>query len=153
MRVAFDAPGDRVDLGKLGLRYTDLTGASAKRRKWDHTPSVATTGNKAASEASVDKDVAARVAEIEVATAMTRAADMAAEGRMQEAQKELKAAGARARVQAAASGGAAGKQLQVYAEEAESLADVLAAPAAAAPAERKAATKKLKAKGYGIKKR
>ncbi len=139
----------RVDMGELALRYQDLN--AGKRRSATSTLSVDVTRDRDIVSKHRDDEVAARIAEIELATSMQKAALLVEQGRYEDARQELQKATSKARATSRQLG-AAGGGLSDSAEEAEALSDDLAAPPAAA-SERKAMVKKSKAGAYKLRKK
>ena len=145
-----ESPTGAVEMGELTLRYSDAS-REGKRRSAKAPLAVEVTRDRAAIDAGVDAEVSARIAEIELATSMQRAALLVEQGKMEEAQQELKAAGRKARAQGA-SLGSAGAGLAGSAKDAEALADELEA-APAAPAARRDLVKRSKSGAYKLKKK
>ena len=140
--------GDRA-LGELALRYQDLVADA--RRASKATPSVTVTGDGDLVAKSGDKEVAARVAEIELATSMNKAAELMQQGRYEDARKTLRQAADKAKQESRRLGDAGGG-LDESAEEAEAMVDDLAAPPASASGQ-KLMIKRSKAGAYKIKKK
>ncbi|MCB9730239.1 MAG: VWA domain-containing protein [Deltaproteobacteria bacterium] len=139
-----------VALGSLGVRYQDLT-ADGARRGASEPLAVTVTTDSALVERSRDKEVEARIAEIELATSMQRAAALVQEGRFDDARRELSTATDKARAKRATLG-SAGKGLADSADEAADLVEQLAAPPASAE-EQKVMTKSYKAGAYKLQKK
>ena len=138
-----------VDMGELALRYQDLNADT--RRAAKASLAVTVTRDKDVVSTHRDDEVAARIAEIELATSMQKAAQLVEQGRYEDARKELQRATTKARATSRRLGSAGGG-LADSAEEAEALSDDLAAPPAAA-AEQKAMVKKSKAGAYKLRKK
>jgi Ca-activated chloride channel family protein len=139
-----------LSLGKLGIRYADLT-ADGARRNESRDLNVTMTRDSALVDRSRDKDVEARIAEIELATSMQKAAALVQEGRYDDARRELEVATDKAK-QKRATLGAAGASLDESADAASGMAQQLAAPPASAE-EQKVMTKSYKAGAYRVQKK
>lgn len=138
-----------VELGTIALAWQDMNAGGA-RRSARAPMDVTVTSSRDLVAAHLDKEVAARIAEIELATSMQKAATLAQEGRFDDAKRELEQANLRARSQAKALG-AQGARLEKSAGESEKLyEDLDAAPASAE--EQKKAVKKMKAGSYKMQK-
>ncbi len=132
-------------LGEIVLHYTDARDGQ-RRAARGGAMQVTWTGDRTASEASVDPEVAARMAELQLAAAMATAADHMAAGDLDQAQQVLGAATRRARSNAAGFG-AVGQPLADEAAAAEAmLDDVKKAPAS--PKARRELAKQGKAKAF-----
>lgn len=148
---ATDASVGTATLGTLKLHYRDATTSRNSRRSASASLAIKITTDRSAVTANLDKDVAARIAEIELATSMQKAALLVQEGRYEDARQTLQRATRKAKDNSR-SLGSAGAGLSKSAEEAEALADDLAAPPASAR-EQKAYTKKAKAGAYKLRKK
>ncbi len=136
-------------LGALGVAYQDMN--ASERRMASAELSVVVTRDAKRAEHTLDKEVAARIAEIELATSMQKAAALVQEGKYDQAKQELQSANTRARAQAK-SLGSFGKELEESAGEADELLEGIAAPPAS-QAEQKKAVKRFKAGSYKLKKK
>lgn len=137
-------------LGTLTLRYAD-SAADGRRRDISGKLSVEVTKDRSLVERGRDKVVAARIAEIQLATSMQKAAEMVQAGDHEGARRLLKQASSEAKKRGE-NLGAAGAALVQEADAAADLSDELeAAPASAA--EKKDFVKRSKARSYKAKKR
>ena len=130
-------------VGDVTLKYSDATAKGAQRTaKTDLFVTV--TDNKQTVERNRNRSVEERVGEVEVAAAMTRAADLLKEGRLDAAKKVLRGQMARNAERARRLGGSArlakqGKELKTLEKSFDG--------AGAAPAARAATVKRTKAAG------
>lgn len=150
LRLRVTEQSGELALGTLSVRYEDLA-ADGARRSASARLSVTVTSNRELVERSRDKDVEARIAEIELATSMQKAAALVQEGRYDDARRELQQATEKAKTKGE-SLGAAGRGLSESAGQASDMADQLAAPPASAE-EQKVMTKSYKAGAYRVQKK
>ena len=137
-------------LGNVTLNYLDpQTGVMMGAQRGDLNVSVTTSAGLVAR--NIDQEVAARIAEIELATSMQEAADLVQAGRYDDARTTLEHA-QRAAQRKSTSLGSQGKGLRESARQADELLDALASPPASA-AEQKGLVKRSKSKAYQIRKK
>jgi len=113
--------GDKIEIGPVKLSFNDLEDAITLQHVNSETLTVSITDDKDLVASAKDMEVAARIAEIELATSMETAANLVAEGKYDEAKAMLGQAVAQAKDRGAGLPGEYQKDLLAAADEAEAL--------------------------------
>ena len=138
-------------LGEMVLSYED-TKAKARRQGVRAPLHVTVTRDRALIQAQRNKEVEARIAEIELATSMSKAATLVERGEYEDAKETLKRARDKAQKRASALGGAVGAELQGSVNSAQGLLDTMRV-APASPKAKRAMVKRQKASAYRLRKK
>jgi Ca-activated chloride channel family protein len=141
----------QVDLGKMTLHYKPVEKTTKDEVLESHPLQITVTDDEKLISESIDPEVSARIAEIQVATQMQDAADLIRVGRYDDAKKLLKATAVMAKAKGAKLG-PRGADLAKAAERAEQLSDDVD-PAAADPFAGRLLEKQSKADAYQLRKK
>ncbi len=145
-------PGDKLELSPVELTFNTLDGAVDLQRVSTQPLSVEITADKDLIAQAQDMEVAARIAEIELATSMEAAANLVAEGKYEEAKQLLGRAVSVAKDRGSVLSEELQEDLFAAADEAEAMQKQVDAAEDSA-AEAKVLTKGGKAGAYMLKKK